>query len=68
MAPRELINMGLPEQLAAKKLEHAGGRLPIGEFIAWAKANSIAPNEVFKWGGAVAGSSASKAMLKHICY
>ena len=49
---KELINKGLPEQLAAKKLEQVGGRLPIAEFISWAKSNSIAPNEVFKWGGA----------------
>jgi phenylalanyl-tRNA synthetase alpha chain len=49
---RELVNKGLPEQLAAKKLEQVGGRLPINEFIAWAKANQIPPNEVFKWGSA----------------
>jgi phenylalanyl-tRNA synthetase alpha chain len=49
---KELINKGLPEQLAAKKLEQVGGRLPIGDFIAWAKSSSIAPNEVFKWGAA----------------
>jgi phenylalanyl-tRNA synthetase alpha chain len=49
---KELINKGLPEQLAAKKLEQVGGRLPIGDFIAWAKSCSIAPNEVFKWGAA----------------
>src|SRR5262245_1750689 len=49
---KELINKGLPEQLAAKKLEQVGGKLPIGDFIAWAKSNNIAPNEVFKWGGA----------------
>jgi phenylalanyl-tRNA synthetase alpha chain len=49
---KELINKGLPEQHAVKKLEQAGGRLPIGEFIAWAKSNNIAPNEVFKWGAA----------------
>jgi phenylalanyl-tRNA synthetase alpha chain len=49
---RELINKGLPEQLAAKKLEQVGGRLPISQFIEWAKSNAVAPNEVFKWGAA----------------
>ncbi len=49
---RELINKELPEQKAAKKLEQSGGRLPIAEFITWAKSANIAPNEVFKWGGA----------------
>jgi phenylalanyl-tRNA synthetase alpha chain len=49
---RELINKELPEQKAARKLEQTGGRLPIGEFIAWAKTNNVAPHDVFKWGGA----------------
>lgn len=49
---RELIDKGLPEQLAAKKLEQSRGRLPIAEFIAWAKSANIAPNDVFKWGQA----------------
>jgi phenylalanyl-tRNA synthetase alpha chain len=49
---RSLINRGLPEQIAAKRLEQVGGRMLISEFIEWAKSNDIAPNEVFKWGSA----------------
>jgi phenylalanyl-tRNA synthetase alpha chain len=47
-----LLAIGLPERRAAERLIAAGGELPIAEFIAWANANDVAPNEAFKWGGA----------------
>jgi phenylalanyl-tRNA synthetase alpha chain len=49
---RELIEAGLPEQRAAKKLNEAGGKLPMGDFATWAKAESIAVNDAIKWGTA----------------
>jgi phenylalanyl-tRNA synthetase alpha chain len=42
----------LPEYKAAQHLNEIGGTLRMQEFIAWANANRIAPNEVFKWGEA----------------
>jgi phenylalanyl-tRNA synthetase alpha chain len=49
---RGLISKGLPEQLAARKLAQSGDKLAIAQFIDWAKSNSIAPSDVFKWGAA----------------
>ena len=49
---RELIEAGLPEYRAAKKLLEAGGKLAMGEFAAWAKAENIAVNDAIKWGTA----------------
>jgi phenylalanyl-tRNA synthetase alpha chain len=49
---RELIYAGLPEHRAAKKLHEAGGRLPMGDFAAWAKTENIAVNDAIKWGTA----------------
>jgi phenylalanyl-tRNA synthetase alpha chain len=40
----------LPEYQAAVHLSEVGGTLPMQEFIAWSGVNSIAPNEVLKWG------------------
>jgi phenylalanyl-tRNA synthetase alpha chain len=39
-----------PEYQAAIHLHEVGGNLPMQEFIAWSKANKIAPNDVIKWG------------------
>jgi phenylalanyl-tRNA synthetase alpha chain len=49
---RQLIEAGLPEQRAAKKLHEADGKLPMGEFAAWAKSENIAVNDAIKWGTA----------------
>src|SRR3954464_643328 len=49
---RELVESGLPEQRAAKKLLEAGGKMAMGEFAAWAKAENIAVNDAIKWGTA----------------
>ena len=49
---QDLINAGLPEKRAAAVLWNHSARMPMAEFIAWAKANDIPPNEVFKWGSA----------------
>jgi phenylalanyl-tRNA synthetase alpha chain len=46
----ELLRAGLPEVRAAKHLASVGGSLLMQEFIAWANAAAIAPNEVLKWG------------------
>ena len=63
---RDLINKELPEQKAAKKLEQTGGRLPVAEFIAWAKSANIAANEVFKWGALADGLSELRARQTRI--
>jgi phenylalanyl-tRNA synthetase alpha chain len=49
---RGLIEAGLPEYRAAKKLMESGGILPMSEFAAWAKAEGIAVNDAIKWGTA----------------
>jgi len=49
---RELVEGGLPEQRAAKKLLDAGGKMPMGDFAAWAKSENIAVNDAIKWGTA----------------
>ncbi|MEX0612953.1 MAG: phenylalanine--tRNA ligase subunit alpha, partial [Pirellulales bacterium] len=47
---RGLVEAGLPEHRAAKKLRDAGGSMPLSEFAAWAKAEGIAVNDAIKWG------------------
>ena len=47
-----LLESDLPEVRAALQVAEAGGELALPDFIAWAKQNAIAPNEVFKWGPA----------------
>lgn len=49
---RELIEAGLPEQRAARKLHESGGKMPMVEFAAWAKVEHIAVNDAIKWGTA----------------
>src|SRR4051812_34594968 len=49
---RELVEAGLPEDRAAKKLSEAGGRMSMGDFAAWAKAENMAVNDAIKWGTA----------------
>jgi len=49
---RELITTGLPEIRAAKKLSESGGKLGMGDFASWAKAENIAVNDAIKWGTA----------------
>jgi phenylalanyl-tRNA synthetase alpha chain len=49
---RALVDAGLPELRGAKKLHEAGGRLAMGDFAAWAKAENIAVNDAIKWGTA----------------
>jgi phenylalanyl-tRNA synthetase alpha chain len=49
---RELVEVGLPEVRAAKKLSDAGGKLVMGDFATWAKAENIAVNDAVKWGTA----------------
>jgi len=48
----DILAAGLPERRAAERLLDASGALPMAEFIAWASSSAVAPNEVFKWGGA----------------
>jgi phenylalanyl-tRNA synthetase alpha chain len=48
----QLLAAGLPEIKAAEYLAKHGKSLAMQEFIAWANANSIPPNEVLKWGAA----------------
>src|SRR5215475_10677865 len=57
---RELVEAGLPEQRAAKKLNESGGKLPMGDFAAWAKTESIAVNDAIKWGTARGSIERSK--------
>ncbi|MFO0791706.1 MAG: phenylalanine--tRNA ligase subunit alpha [Pirellulales bacterium] len=49
---RGLIEAGLPEQRAAKKLADSGGTLPMSDFAGWAKEAGIAVNDAIKWGSA----------------
>jgi phenylalanyl-tRNA synthetase alpha chain len=49
---RALVDAGLPEVRGVKKLHDAGGKLAMGEFAAWAKAENIAVNDAIKWGTA----------------
>jgi phenylalanyl-tRNA synthetase alpha chain len=64
---RELIEAGLPEQRAAKKLHEVGGEMPMSEFAAWAKAEGLAVNDAIKWGtlrGAIERTKGNTASLK----
>jgi phenylalanyl-tRNA synthetase alpha chain len=47
---RELLEAGLPEQRAAKRLHEAGGEMSMSDFAAWAKEEGIAVNDAIKWG------------------
>jgi phenylalanyl-tRNA synthetase alpha chain len=47
---RGLIEAGLPEFRASRKLQDAGGTLGMSEVAAWAKSEGIAINDAIKWG------------------
>jgi phenylalanyl-tRNA synthetase alpha chain len=49
---RELIEAGLPEQRAARKLHEAGGEMPMSDFATWASEEGLAVNDAIKWGTA----------------
>jgi phenylalanyl-tRNA synthetase alpha chain len=49
---RDVVEAGLPEVRAAKKLSDAGGKLAMGDFATWAKSENIAVNDAIKWGTA----------------
>jgi phenylalanyl-tRNA synthetase alpha chain len=66
---RALVDSGLPEIRGAKKLHESGGKLAMGEFAAWAKAENIAVNDAIKWGTArgtierIKGASGAELVL-----
>jgi phenylalanyl-tRNA synthetase alpha chain len=47
---RGLIDAGLPEVRAAKRLHEAGGQLSMSDAASWAKSEGIAINDAIKWG------------------
>ena len=47
-----LIEAGLPEILAAKKLRESHGALAMPQFVEWAKGAGVAINDAVKWGTA----------------
>jgi phenylalanyl-tRNA synthetase alpha chain len=47
---RELLEAGLPEQRAVKRLHEAGGEMSMSDFAAWAKEEGLAVNDAIKWG------------------
>src|SRR4051812_14490563 len=49
---RGLIAAELPEFRVARKLQEAGGILPMAEVASWAKTDGVAINEAIKWGSA----------------
>jgi phenylalanyl-tRNA synthetase alpha chain len=49
---RDAASLQLPEQLAAKALYDAGGKMPMAEFVEWTKTVGTQVNEVIKWGSA----------------
>jgi phenylalanyl-tRNA synthetase alpha chain len=58
---RGLVEAGLPEIRAAQKLAEAGGKMPMAEAAAWAKAEGIAVNDAIKWGTARGSIERAKA-------
>src|SRR3954452_4125801 len=49
---RGLIDAGLPELLAMKKLAEVGHDVAMAYFATWAKESGIAVNDAIKWGAA----------------
>jgi phenylalanyl-tRNA synthetase alpha chain len=49
---RALVEAGLPEHRASIHLARSGGKLAMGDFANWAKAENIAVNDAIKWGTA----------------
>lgn len=45
-----LIDNGLPERRAIRKIESDGGGMEISSLVSWAQETSIALNEVLRWG------------------
>src|SRR5688500_885477 len=43
---RQLYDAGLPELRAEKKLREAGGEMEMADFVAWAKSENVAVNDV----------------------
>ena len=49
---RDAMNIGLPEQTAAKALYDVNGEMRMVEFVEWTKTANVQVNEVLKWGSA----------------
>jgi len=49
---KALVEAGLPEHRAAKRLSEAGGKLAMSDFASWAKDAGVAVNDAIKWGSA----------------
>lgn len=48
----ELLDAGLPEHRAARRLAEAGGEMAIQELTAWTQESGVAPPDIFRWGPA----------------